>query len=358
MELGTATAGRGERATGWLSVTSLPTGGEERLPVAIVEGESDGPTLWVTASIHGDEITGLAAAQDLLDEVEAAELAGTLVCLPNLNPAGLRRNERTSYYGNDDPNRYFPDGEHGDDERVRPPETQERIDRQIYDRITDSADAVVCLHTAGIRSRPFTIRGRVPYGTERDQSRAEEIAATLDDLVTAFGVPVVNQYEQAAYDDRGLNRSLAGALRDLAGIPAFTPELGSHSVVEDEHRRAAVTGMQNVLRTMEMLPGDPRPNEAAPPDPVDFPVRRHRGPHVEAAGVVRYAVEAGDTVQPGTEIAEITTPHGGVEATVEASNEGYVLGRSEGGVVYEGQSLCSLAVRDEGDLVVRTDGEE
>jgi predicted deacylase len=355
MDIGTASATPGELSSGYVTATELPTGGEERLPVCIAEGEDDGPTLWVTASIHGDEITGMAVAQDLLTESLPANLSGTLVVIPNLNPAGLRRNARTSYYGDDDPNRYFPDGEHDPEERVRPPEVQERINRRVYDRIVESADAAVNLHTAGIGSRPFLIRGRVPYGKHRDKDKAREVADRLDKMVQAFGVPVVNQYAQEEYEELGLNRALSPALRDLAGIPAFTPELGSHSVVDEGNREAGVVGVRNVMRVMGMLPGDTVANDAAPSDPVEYPVRRHRGPRTETAGVVRHRVDTGDVVESGTPVADVVSPVGKVKATVEANNEGYVVGRMEGGVAYEGDPLLSLAVRDESDSIAAVD---
>lgn len=352
MQIGTATATPGELTTGSLDVTDLPTGGAERLPVVIARGEEDGPTLWVTASIHGNEITGLAVAQDVMSDDLPDQLSGTVVCLPNLNPAGLRRNARRSYYHDEDANRYFPIGE--EDDEVTPPNVQELINRRVYDLIAESADAVVNLHTAHVRSRPFLIRGRVPYGGHRSKDEAESIASTLDDLVTAFGVPVVNQFAQEQYDERGLNRSLSGSLRDIQGIPAFTPELGSHSVVEEANREAGVVGVRNVMRELGMLPGDPVENTAAPEDPVDFPVRRHSGPRTDTAGIVRHRVDVGDVIEPGDVVAEITTPHGEVKTTVEAENEGYVVARAEGGVAYENDALCSLAIRDEEALVVET----
>lgn len=352
MNVGTATATPGELTTGYLDVTELPTGGAERLPVLVARGETEGPTLWVTASIHGNELTGMAVAQDVMTDDLPGRLSGTVVCVPTLNPAGLRRNDRRSYYRDDDPNRYFPEG---DDDRVRPPGVQELIDRQLYDEMVDSADAVVSLHTAQVRSRAFVIRGRVPYGDRRDEETARELAAEIDRLVEAFGVPVVNQYAQEEYEELSLHRSLAGSLVDVAGIPSFTPELGGHSVVEEEHREAGVTGTYNVMKALDMLPGEPDPNAAAPEDPVDFPVRRHRGPYTETPGVVRYRVDRGDVVEPGSPVADIVTPHGAVKTTVEAEHEGYVVARLEGGVAYENDPLLSMAVCDEEALVVEGD---
>jgi len=349
MDIGTASARPGELTTGYLDVTELPTAGIERLPVVVAQGEEDGPTLWVTASIHGNELNGMAVAQDVMTDDLPEKLAGTVVCLPNLNPAGLRRNARVSYYRDDDPNRFFPER---DPDRVRPPGVQELIDRQIYDEIVASADAVLSLHTAQVHSRAFIIRGRVPYGQERGESEARELADELDRLADAFGVPVVNQFPQDEYEERGLNRSLAGSLVDVAGIPAFTPELGGHSVVEEGQREAGVTGTYNVMRAMDMLPGDPVENDAAPADPVDYPVCRTWGPHTETPGIVRYRVETGDRIDPGDPVADVVTPHGDVKETVTAENEGYVVSRLEGAVAYENDPLLSLAVRDDEPLVV------
>lgn len=351
MEVGTATATPGELATGYLEVTALPTGGVERLPVVIAEGEAEGPTLWVTASIHGNELNGLAVAQDVMTEDLPERLSGTVVCLPNLNPAGLRRNARTSYYRDDDPNRYFPD----EKERARPPGVQELIDRRLYDEIVSDADAVLSLHTAQVTSRAFIIRGRVPYGESRSEAEARAVSGEIDRLADAFGVPVVASFPHEEYLERGLNRSLAGALVDVAGIPSFTPELGGHSVVSERHREAGVTGTLNVMRALGMLPGEPVENEAAPESPVDFPVRRHWGPFTETPGIVRYRVDAGDRIEPGTPVADIVTPHGDVKATVTAEHEGYVVARLEGGVAYENDPLLSLAVRDDAALVVAAD---
>lgn len=354
MQIGTATATPGELTKGYLDVTELPTGGAERVPVLIAQGEDGpeaGPTLWVTGSLHGDEITGLAVAQDVMTEDLPEQLTGTVVSVPNLSPAGLRRNERTTYCADDDPNRYFPTRE-SEAERVRPPGVQELINRRLYEAMVETADAVISLHTAQVRSRAFTIRGRVPYGDERSEAEAEAIAEELNRLVEAFGVPVVNQYDQETYEELALNRSLAGAVRDNAGIPAFTPELGGHSVVEKKHREAGVVGTRNVMRAMNLLPGDPEPNASAPEDLVEYPVRRVRGPHTDVAGVVRYRVDAGDLIEPGTPVADVVTPHGDVKTTVEAEAEGYVVARQEGGVAYENDPLLSLAVRDGGDLVV------
>ncbi|MFB6301034.1 MAG: succinylglutamate desuccinylase/aspartoacylase family protein [Halobacteriales archaeon] len=358
MELGTATARPGELARGYLDVAELPTGGTERLPVIIAEGDTDGPELWITAAIHGNEVTGLAAAQDVMTEDLPSGLTGTVVCLPNLNPAGLRRNARTSYYHDDDPNRYFPEPEQDPKNRSRPPNLQEVIDERIFDLFADSADCLISLHTAGVNSEPFNIRDRVRYGEHRTKEEAEELAAELDRLVEAFGIPVVNQYDPNEQDDQSLTRSIATAALDTGGIPAFTPELGAHDIVEESNRAAAVMGIRNVMRALGMLDGSIQPNEAAADQPVEFPVKRATGPHTDTPGIARHRVQEGDTFETSDPIADIVTPTGEHKTTVEAEHDGYVIARNHGIAVYKNDALARLAVRDENDLVVSRDPDD
>ncbi|MFB6211837.1 MAG: succinylglutamate desuccinylase/aspartoacylase family protein [Halobacteriales archaeon] len=358
MELGTADAAPGELARGYLDIAELPTGGTERLPVIIAEGKSDGPELWITASIHGNEVTGLAAAQDVMTDDLPGSLAGTIVCLPNLNPAGLRRNARTSYYHDDDPNRYFPKPDQDKEDRSRPPNLQEVIDEQLFDLFAESADCLISLHTAGVNSEPFNIRDRVRYGDHRTKEEAQELADELDRLVEAFGIPIVNQYDPSEQDDQSLTRSIATSALDAAGIPAFTPELGAHDIVEEPNRAAAVTGMRNVMRAMGMLDEAVQPNEAAAEQPVDYPVKRATGPHTDTPGIARHRVQEGDTFEEGDPIADIVTPTGKHKTTVEADHDGYVIARSHGVGVYENDALTRLAVRDETDLVVPRDPDD
>ncbi|WP_430503945.1 succinylglutamate desuccinylase/aspartoacylase family protein [Haloparvum sp. PAK95] len=384
MQLGTADAAPGELARGWLSVTGLPTGGAERLPAVIANGEEDGPTLWLTGGVHGDEATGVAVAQDAMREDLPERLAGAVVCVPVVSPAGLRRNARHTYYDDEDPNRYFPgvdgggDGEGNGDgtDANRPPNVQERIDERLYRAIVDgrveaaadsedaeqdpavAADALIDLHTAGVGSEPFAIRDRVLYGEQRDEAEAEGLANDLAALVEAFGFPILTEYPAEEYLDQQLQRSTAGAVLNKGGVPAFTVELGAHSVVEEDTRAGGVAGVYGVLTELDMLAAGDVPDDVSDPGadvpdaPVDFPVRRYRGPYTDTPGLVRHRVSAGDVVEAGEVVADVVSPTGAQRDTVAVDHDGYVIGRKEGLAAYEGDAVASLAVRDEDDLVV------
>lgn len=353
MDLGTASARPGETATGYLDVARLPTGITERLPVVIANGTEDGPELWITATIHGDEANGLAVAQDVMAGDLHERVAGTVVCLPNLNPAGLRRNERTPYYGGD-PNRQFPEPD-GDDD---PPNVVELVYQQVFDAFADTADALIDLHTANISAVPFNIRHPVLYGERRNEASARALADELEHLMLAFGLPIVNQYGD--YLDRNLHRTATGAALNHAGVPGMTVELGQHSVIADPIVDAGVAGCYRVMAALGMIDHVPGPVEAADPgvpDPVDFPVKRAEGPYTTEPGIVRHRMQAGESFEEGEPIADIVTSHGTHKATVTAADDGYLINRCTGAAVYENDQIASVVVRDEGEMVIpRDDG--
>lgn len=348
MEIGTAVSSPGTTATGWFDVADLPTGTTERLPVTITAGEEGGPTLWVTAALHGNEVTGIAAAQDFMTEELAAQLRGTVVCVPILNPAGVRLDQRNSYYHDQDPNRYFP---YDVGDPVGAPSVQELIDERVFERFAATADALISLHEGWINEALYTIVERVRYGRDRSRDDAETLAARSEALAEAFGLPIIREHEVDIQEAYGLQRSFECAAVNAAGVPAITPELGSPHTVEEPYVEAAVTGIHNVMRALDLLPGDPEPN-VIPNAPVEYPVKRVDGPSTPVAGIVRHRVDVGDVLAPGDPVADITTPHGEVKATVETEEAGYVLGRRHGIAAYENDTLLSMAARDEGELVV------
>lgn len=358
-------------------VERLPSGEPETLPCIVVNGVEDGPTLWVTGSIHGNEVTGLAVCQDIIHEGLADQLAGRIVSIPTLNPAGLRRNRRRSYYENDDPNRKFPDVEYVKQEAApgdtvdgpRAPGQQAIICRRLFDCFSEDADVLLDMHTASAGAHPFVIRDRVLYGRGlQDEAAARALADDLEALADAFGLPVVFEYPVEEYLDQSLQRSTAGSALNQAGIPALTIELGQHHVVEEAWRRQGVAGTYRVLEHLEMVADAAG---AAPasigefPAPVGAPLsgqmRRYVGPHAPSttAGVVRHEVDAGDVVTAGDVVGRVVPPNGAPDRAVELTidHDGWLTHRYPGGVAYENAPIASFAIADENDVVGRPEEE-
>lgn len=352
LRVGTCRAVPGKLSYGTFDGPELPTGGTDSLPVIIGQGEEDGPVLWVTANIHGNEVSGIPVIHRVLTEELVRNVRGTIVAMPTLNPAGLRTNRRHPYYDDRDPNRTFP-GMRRDTGEKRVPSVYERLTARLLDAIRESANYYIDLHTASVRSVPFSIRDRVLYKKESEKAAAMALSDRLDEMAEAFGFPVVMEYRTGGYIARELHRSTTGAALQELRLPAFTVELGPHTVVDEHGVRAAVVGVRNLLRWAGMLPGDPEAMPTLPRPRTKQRLRREDGPYPPGAGIVDYRVAPGDTLSAGGAIADFRDiwgrPIGQGVVTVDA--ESWVISIEDGVLAYPGAALAHIGVVEDSPVV-------
>lgn len=357
--VGSATARPGEITYGELPVLDLPSSGQERLPVIIAQGRADGPTLWLTANIHGAELTGLPVIHRLLSADLVNALRGTIVALPTLNPAGLRTAERVPYYSHADPNRLWPT------ERIKraadapPPSPYEQIIERVFAQFAGRADLAIDLHNAAIRTIPFTIVDRVLYRGEADRARAKDLGERLGGLAEAFGLSVVREAVAERYVTQVLHRSVTGAFVNVLGVPAITVELGMTGAVEPTAIEAGLAGVYNALRWAGMLDGDPTPIAACPVVDLGYPTKRDDTARARVAGIVQQMLLPGERFTAGQTLATAVDIWGRplTASAITASADGWLIGWSNGLAKYAGQVVAALAVRDEAPLVAAYPGE-
>jgi hypothetical protein len=116
------------------------------VPVHVFEADSPGPTVVIQAGIHGDEVAGVHALSELLEEGYRPH-HGRLLIIPVMNAAAYRARQRTAP-GGLDMNRCFP-GDADDPARER------RLARAFMDLMLDEAPAMVAtLHESWKRFHP------------------------------------------------------------------------------------------------------------------------------------------------------------------------------------------------------------
>ena len=352
--IGTAAATPGELVYGHLDLMDLPNGVPERFPVLIAQGMEDGPTLWLTANIHGPEYAGIPSIHRIMTPDLPGRLRGTVVAVPSLNPSGLRVGTRTASYDPTDPNRTYPLlRRDGDDTSASPPGVYERMAAEIWSLIKPSADVLLDLHNASIGSVPFTIRDRVLYDGAADKARAEALAVRLDDLARAFGLSVVNESTPEEYTRKQLHRSVAGAAVNEAGIPALTLELGMGIGVDWPAVEAAARGIENTLVWAGMVDGEIRTPAGIAVVQPDYPVRRDDTLRTLVTGLYAPRLRPGDTFAAGDLLATMTDLWGRERegGDLRAPADGWLIGWNNHLVKYVGQVVASLAVRDSDPLV-------
>ena len=356
LTVGDVTAAPGKIQYGRWEALAHPTGNMEFFPVILAQGHAPGPCLWLIAGVHGSEQAGPLAIYRLIDDNLVRRLRGTIVALPAMNPSGLRTMKRKPYHATDDPNRIWPEVKTtpaADPDRDTPT-SLERAYGRLYEEIVASADYFIDFHNAWIGSLSFALRDRILYqpNDATDRQRALELAERLDQMVSAYGQTVVNEYPAEIYLRENLHRTASGSVLQKSRIPAFTAELGTGMVPDPVIIQAACVGTRNVMRWAGMLEDEPEAIEGIRVIRPGYPVCRMRTPRVQEACIVHHLVDAGMRVGKGDVVAEMRDVWGRPvgNGVIRSSHEGIVLGRSHGVYYYPGQPILTMAVRDSGSL--------
>src|SRR5919108_5717305 len=82
--VGSATAARGQKATGVIDVPSGSDAGTS-IPVAIFHGAKPGPVLALVSGAHGTEYASIIALEKLIGLLNPAEISGTVIIVPLVN---------------------------------------------------------------------------------------------------------------------------------------------------------------------------------------------------------------------------------------------------------------------------------
>jgi predicted deacylase len=281
------------------------------LPVHVVRGAKDGPRLFVSAALHGDELNGTEIIRRVLKQPTLKQIRGTLVAVPIVNVYGLIHHSR---YLPDrrDLNRSFPGSIKGS--------MAARLAHLFMTEIVHKCTHGIDLHTGAIH-----------------RSNLPQIRANLDDPETArlaesFGVPVL------------LNANLRdGSLREAAaeqGIPMLLYEAGEALRFNEVAIRAGVKGVINVMRSMGMLPAS-RSRRKERPEP--FVARSSTWIRASASGLFRRVCSLGNRVKRGAVLGLIDDPFTGDEIEVTATAGGIIIGCSEIPLVHEGEALFHIA---------------
>lgn len=365
LTIGTAAAEPGKIVYGTFDALTLPTGGADDFPVIIAQGRPDGPVMWITSGIHGGEHTGIIIIQQLLTPSLLDDLHGTIIAVPALSPGGVRTKQRVPYYLQTDPNRLWPEPERErkaveGENNTRPISELEQAYARLYEAIGSTEPvALFDLHNAWFGSLPFAFRDPVFYrkkGTGRTRADAEKLQARLGAMLDAFGFTIVNEFVADDYVSKNLHRSVSGSVLNGLGIPATTIELGSWMHIDPHVAGAAMCGLRNVLRWLDMLPGDPERIEGVPLIRLNSPVRRTVFPYAPKTGIVHHLVRPGEPIQRGQPLVRMTDIYGRPilddGGLIRSEHEGFVMAWHHGVVHYQGEPILDLAIRDDSDLVV------
>jgi len=299
----------GSRRTIDLPLPPLYTHTSVAMPVHVVHGRSPGPCLFVTATVHGDEINGIEIIRRLLRTKSLERLSGTLIAVPVVNVYGFVAQSR---YLPDrrDLNRSFPGSEKGS--------MAARLADTLMSEIVSKCTHGIDLHTAA--------EGR----TNLPQIRVDlDLHPELRELAEAFAPPIVLD-----------SSTRSGTLRDAVGDkPMLLYEAGEALRFDELAIRAGLKGTLRVMRHLGMLPQPKTREKRSSPWFASNSIWM-RAPQ---SGILRQRLPLGGIVEEGDVLGWIADPFGQQEEAIVSEVAGVLIGLTRLPLVHEGEALFHVA---------------
>ena len=302
------------------TATELFEGVPVSTPILVVNGTLAGPTLCLTAAVHGDELNGIEMVRRVMHNLDPEKLSGAVLGVPIVNLQGFRRGSR---YLPDrrDLNRFFPGNPSGS--------SASRIAHSFFTEIVAHCDALIDLHTGSFE------RANLP------QLRADLRNPDVVTLTQGFGATVILHSEPA----EGTLRFAATA----AGIPAVTLEAGGPSELKLAEVKHGVKGIETLLNTLGMVKRIRLWGEA---EPVYY---RSTWVRANSGGILLADVTLGSSVRQGDLLGTITDPMSNASTKLYSPYSGRIIGMARNQVVMPGFAVFHVGLQTDKAPVEFTD---
>lgn len=301
--------------------TMLPVPGSNvEIPMTIINGVEDGPTLLITAGIHGGEYPGIAAAMELGKIIEPDHVKGLLIIMHPVNIQGFwARREFIVPEDGKNLNRVFPGDPCGT--------LSDRTAYLISSNFFPIADFYVDMHSGDIHEslHPYVY---YPGLSPEVEKKSRRIAKVLDMEYMVRSMATSGAYNYAA----------------SKGLPSILIERGGAGLCLREDIDSYKEDIRNILRKLGMFALAVKP-------------RRHHPRDVEnliyleslETGCWIHHIHSGDWVQEGQELGRITDVFGETLTTYYAEQTGVVLYVCPALSAPKGTVLCAYGTINEED---------
>lgn len=284
------------------------------MPVHVFHGKKEGPTLFVCAAIHGDELNGIEVARRLVGLKRLSRLAGTLLVVPVVNIYGFMSNTR---YLPDrrDLNRFFPGREGGS--------LASELGKAFFENVVAQCDYGIDLHTGSNN------RKNLPH-LRGDMSDPEVVA-----MAQAFGAPL-------ALDIAGTEGSLRHAA-NTKGVKMLLFEAGEALRFDELSIRAGVRGISAVMQHLGMLSRRKKPGRTTLPMQI---AHSRVWARATASGLFQTKIRLGQLVGKEEMLGRIHNPFEDQSFELPCPKRGVVIGIQTLPSVYKGDAIMHIAAFD------------
>ncbi|MBN1159484.1 MAG: succinylglutamate desuccinylase/aspartoacylase family protein [Bacteroidales bacterium] len=292
-----------------------------RIPFMSVRSEMEGPTVWLTGCMHGDEIGGTVIIHEIFRKLKHMLLKGKVLAFPLMNPFGFETVSRNIAISEEDLNRSFPGNDKGT--------LGERIASKIFNHIMESKPSLVIdLHNDWNKSIPYVLT---------DPASDREIDRIVLDYAGLTGLLQIEDTEK-------IHSSLTFSLI-RQNIPAMVLELGESLIINEKNITIGINAIWNVLMKLEMVPALDEYYQY--PLLLEFrntTLRYSSLPLSSTSGVIRFLKKPGDIIIRGQKIARVYNAFGKQIETIAALEGGIVIGHTDSAMAFPGSPVMAFGV--------------
>ena len=292
-------------------VAKLHTSNSVEVPVLIERSKKPGPTVLLTAGIHGDEVNGVEIIRQIIAKGINKPKKGTIICIPVINVFGFLNLSRDFPDGRD-LNRVFPGSAKGS--------LASRVAYKLIHEVVQEVDFIMDFHTGG--------SGRF----NAPQVRIVKGNKILDELSEKFGAPFVLY-------SKNLNKSFRNTCHKL-GKPMLLFEGGKSFHIDTNVTNHGVNGIKRVLDSLGML--SPKFKVSKPKTDCVF-INESKWIRAKYSGMFKATIAINSLVEKGDVLGNITDPYGKFNYFVKATNSGYIINVNELPIVYQGDALFHIS---------------
>ncbi|MEM6515600.1 MAG: succinylglutamate desuccinylase/aspartoacylase family protein [Bacteroidota bacterium] len=313
----------GENTTVSFNVAKLHTQNSIDVPVIISRSKKPGPTVLITAGIHGDEVNGVEIVRQIIAKGYNKPKIGTIICIPVINVFGFIHMDRQFPDGRD-LNRVFPG--------IKGGSLASRVAFKLVTEILPHVDFVMDFHTGGA-DRFNAAHIRIIKG-EKSLKEAAEI----------FAAPFI-LYSQ------NLGKSFRQTCHKLS-IPILLFEGGKSFHIDTSTTNFGVNGVKRVLNHLGMLKTK---FKISKPKQESILIKESKWVRAKYSGMFKSIVKVAQYVNRGQIIGNITDPYGSFNHEVKAPNAGYIFSVNDAPIIYQGDAIFHISIGVKNDQEPNTE---
>ena len=303
----------------WLDMGSNTYGQPLLIPIIVIQGKTQGPTLGLTAAIHGNELNGISIIHQLVSSINTNILKGRIIGVPGINVMSIQMNERR-FVDDEDVNRNFPGKVQGSE--------SEQYAFKIKERILPAFDINIDMHTASF-GRINTMYARADSSNDTILKLAE--LQNPDIILTSKGP----SFGTASTTSTETLRAEAAQL----GIPSVTVEYGNPQVYQNELIDRGLIGIFNTLKWLNMYEGTIEKGAIIPTY-----CKKSYWIYMVEGGFLDVVVELNQHIKKDEKIAIVKNAFGEVIKEYFSPEDGIVIGKSTNPSNMSGGRIIHLGI--------------